>query len=495
MLFESTEFGPYDKAERKAHRAFELYEDGKMSQALEELETALDINPANSSWHFDKGLALDAINRFEEAIGEYKIASQLSPEDLEILNCLAVDYTRTVQYDLAIDTFEHIQELDPTFEPCYCNRIITYTEMGQHDLAEQMFYLAQQINPDCALCYYNIGNSLFAQGQYKKAISCWLKTAELEPSHPQINYRIAQAHWSEGDTERAREHFLQELRSNPGDLDVILDFALLLLEVDDVESAKEKFNRILELQPGHASALFHLGEIVFDKGQYEQAVELFSRALAEDNSLAGPRYRLAQHALVNGREKEARAYLIAELQACPEDAEMLVSIASMFLRLAAGPEPHLPPTSQINYAHFESTQQRAPESPFLRQTNAFRTSDLDHATHCLLRAVEIDPACADSHYYLGVVSAKKGALKDAEKFFAHAIEINGEHVRALRDSAAVYVALGKLAEAVERLRRATAVSGSDPQLRKLGRSVRVLRTMEWMKGLLRRFNCRTVFKL
>jgi tetratricopeptide (TPR) repeat protein len=102
MLFEDMEFGSYDKAEKKAHKAFELYEDGKMSQALEEIETALEINPSNSAWHFNKALTLDAVNRFDDAIDEYEIALQLSPDDVEILNSLAVDYTRMGRYDLAI---------------------------------------------------------------------------------------------------------------------------------------------------------------------------------------------------------------------------------------------------------------------------------------------------------------------------------------------------------------------------------------------------------
>ena len=127
MLFEDMEFGPYETGEQSARKAFELYEDGKMSQALNELETALETNPSNSSWHFNKALTLDSINQFDDAIEEYEIALQLNPDDLEILNSLAVDYTRTGHYDLAIDTFERIQELDPAFEPCYCNRIIAYT--------------------------------------------------------------------------------------------------------------------------------------------------------------------------------------------------------------------------------------------------------------------------------------------------------------------------------------------------------------------------------
>lgn len=446
MVFEEAGFGYYSEAERKARKAFELYENGRMLQALDALERALEINPSSSSWHFNKALTLDAVNQFDDAISEYEIALQLDPSDLEILNSLAVDYTRTGQYDLAIDTFEQIQELDPAFEPCYCNRIITYTEMGQHELAEQMFYLAQQINSDCALCYYNIGNSLFARGEYKRAIHCWLRTAELEPTHPQINYRIAQACWSDGDNERAREYFLAELRSNPGDVDIILDFGLFLLEAGDIESAKEKFNRILELKLDSGPALFYLGEIAFDGADYERAVQLFNQALQKDSMLTGPRYRLAQYALMRGQEQEAKNYLLGELKLDPEDSDTLVSMGSMFLAIR---EPH-------------------------------------YAIHCLLRAVDINSTNANAYYYLGLASVVSGCLDDAVEFFGHTLDIRPNDVRALRDSAIVYLAMGRLADATKRINKAKSLASHDRQLRTLESRIWLAKVREQIVDFLRR---------
>ncbi|MHC4641800.1 MAG: tetratricopeptide repeat protein, partial [Planctomycetota bacterium] len=434
MIFEDMPFGSYDKAEHKANKAFELYENGKETDALVELDEALEINPSNSSWHFNKALVLDAKGLFDEAVIEYETALHLAPNDLEILNSLAVDYTRTGQYDLAIQTFEHIEALDNSYEPCYCNRIITYTEMGQHDLAEQMFYLAQQINTDCALCYYNIGNSLFARNTYKKAIRCWLKTAELEPSHPQINYRIAQAYWSDGDMQRSRQHFLQELRNNPGEIDVILDFGLFLLEVGNIESAKEKFNRILELKPDFAPALFYLGEIAFDNSDYERAINLFDQAIQEDNSLTGPHFRLAQYALMRGQWQEASNYLALEIESAPEDADTWVSMGSMFLTM----------------------------------------DDLDYATHCLMKAVNADCANADAYYYLGLLSTLKGWSEDALDFFTQTLEYNDKHVCALRNSALVYLAMGRLNEAAKRIKKALRLADDDSRLKTLNRKVQML---------------------
>lgn len=443
MLFDDMEFGSYDKAERKAHKAYEFYEEGRMPQALEAIETAIEINPANGTWHFNKALTLDAIDRFDDAISEYEVALQFNPGDLEILNSLAVDYTRVGRYDQAIDMFERIQELEPDFEPSYCNRIITYTEMGLHELAEEMFYTAQQIKPNCALCFYNIGNSLYARGEYKKAVACWLKTAELEMSHPQINYRIAQAYWSCGDYEKAKAYFLSEIRMNPGDLDVIFDFGLFQLETGDLEAAKEKFNRILEFNSLYAPALFYRGEIAFQDGDYDKAVEFFNKAIESDDSLQGPRYRLAQYAIMNDQKTQARSYLITEMKLALEDGDTLVSMGSMFLTLG----------------------------------------DIGCATHCLLRAIDNNTTGADAYYYLGLASAMRKEYEEALELFSHSLDINSEHVAALKDSAMIYLMVGKFSDASERIKKARSISPNDSQINSLDRKIRIAKTITKAKEL------------
>jgi tetratricopeptide (TPR) repeat protein len=429
-------------------KAFEFYEDGKMPQALAELEAAIEINPANNIWHFNKALTLDAINKFDDAITEYEIALELNPDDTEILNCLAVDYTRTGFYDRAVAAFEHIQQLDPDFEPCYCNRIIAYTEMGQHELAEQMFYLAQQIDPDCALCYYNIGNSLFMRGEYAKAIGCWLRTAELEPTHPQVNYRIAQACWSNGNLADAREHFLAELRIDSGNTDVIFDFGLFLLESGDIESAKEKFNRILELRPDFAPALFYLGEIAFNNADYERAVELFESAADKDGTLVGPAYRLAQYALMTGQTQQSRKYLASEAQLAPDDANVWVSIASMFMALAAKACQNL-----------------------RGQFAELRNSDMEHAAHCLEKAITIDFASPDAYYYLGTLAVMQGRFSDAAQSFMHTLDIRPDDIPALRGCASAFLAMGRFDQAAQKVAQAQTLVGEDSQLKAIGRKI------------------------
>ena len=101
MAFDEMESESWDQAEQKAMLAYELYENGSLSRALEELNGAIQMNPDNASWHFNKGLTLDAMECFDEAITAYEKAMELNPDDPEMLTSLAVDYTRTGRYDMA----------------------------------------------------------------------------------------------------------------------------------------------------------------------------------------------------------------------------------------------------------------------------------------------------------------------------------------------------------------------------------------------------------
>ena len=367
------------------------------------MNEALDINPSNDRWHFNKALTLDAMDKFEQAIEEYKLALELNPEDIEMLNCLAVDYTRTSQYDLALEAFEQIEIIAPDFEPGYCNRIITYTEMGNYEMAEHMFYLAQQINETCPLCFYNIGNSFFIQGNFKKAIWCWEKTAALEPSHPQINYHIAQCYWNLGEKEPAWRNFIEELRKNPGDKEVIFDFGLFLLYCGDTTCAAEKFRRILEIEPDSAAAVFYLGEIELNAGRKQDAAKFYFQTLKIDRNIAGPRFRLAQFALERGQKDEAISLLAAELELDVSQPEILQATGVMMMELG-----------QMNYA-----------------------------THCFLRVSELEPTNALNYFYLGKVLAADGQTDDAMQFLDYAIEMDTTNQELVRNVLLAYLAIGK----------------------------------------------------
>jgi len=328
QIFESG--NEWTDAEQHVEQAHEHYENEYWQDANRELQLALEINPNNYSWWFNKGLILDTLSRYPEAIEAFENALDIEPNDPEIMNCLAIDYTRLGQYQKSVEIAQELIEQSPDYEPSYCNRIITYSEMGQHDMAEEMFYMARQIKEHCPFCYYNMGNSLFARQEYNKAIWCWQQTEKLATNHPQINYRIAQSYWAMGQLALAKDHFLIELRLCPGDVEILLDTGILLLEMNELESAKEKFHRIIELEGSHPLTHHYLGELAMHEKDYKLAIIHFNDALDITPGNNGTHYRLAECYLQDGNKKKAKQHLLVELENSPDQPEVLLDMGCLF---------------------------------------------------------------------------------------------------------------------------------------------------------------------
>ncbi len=433
-LFDAENDGAHawERAEILADDAAELYENGQMAEAMEKLTEAIEDGAENGAWVFNMGLTMDGLERYDEAIGWYEKARQLLGDDVEVMNCLGVDLTRTGRYDQALATFEQMQQVEPMFEPGYCNRIITYTEMEQHQKAEQMFYLAQQIRSDCPLCFYNIGNSLFSRGLYERAIWCWEKTAELDPGHPQIQFRLAQAYWVSGRGGMAKEAFLREIRKKPADLDVLLEFGTFLLESGDLEAAKEKFNRILEFDPAFAAARFYLGEVYRLRGMTEAAMRCYQQALDGDGHLAGPRYRLAEIMIEQGLDERAAELLTAEGRLEGLDIDVLLGMGAMFLRLGRA----------------------------------------DVAAHCVVQALETEHQDPRAFRAMGMALAMRGEYTGARQCLEQALRLHNDDRITLLCTAWVCTCLGDWQAAEQYALRGQLLSGSHEPYHTVGRQIR-----------------------
>jgi tetratricopeptide (TPR) repeat protein len=107
----------WQDAEQRVEKAQELFSQQKWLEALEELRAAVAINPYNSAWHFNMGLTLDEMGRFEEAVEAYEQAVRIAPEDIEGLHHLGRDLARVGKLLESLKTLEQIERLDPDGGP------------------------------------------------------------------------------------------------------------------------------------------------------------------------------------------------------------------------------------------------------------------------------------------------------------------------------------------------------------------------------------------
>lgn len=264
----------WSDAERRVEKAQQFFEQRKWHEALREIRLATNINPYNSTWFFNMGLILDEMGRFDEALDAYRHADSIDPNDLQTLNHIGKDLFRTGRLDRAIETFVKLEQLDASFEPSYCNRIMAYAQRGDHELAEEMFYMARLYKENCPHCYYNMGCSLDARGLYDKAIDCWRRSLDLQGPQGDIHVRIGHAYLKKGDFEQSRRHLLTDLRLNPGRTQTLLDLGELLVTMGRLQEADEKFRRAIELAPGEPGGYYHHGRLLLRMGRDDDAAML-----------------------------------------------------------------------------------------------------------------------------------------------------------------------------------------------------------------------------
>jgi Flp pilus assembly protein TadD len=103
--------------------------------------------------------------------------------------------------------------------------------------------------------------------------------------------------------------------------------------------------------------------------------------------------------------------------------------------------------------------------------------------------VSLDGGSAQGYYYLALANALDGRLEIAAEFFRHCLDINPSDFRVLRDSAMVYLAMGRVSQASEQLRQAKSLKGEDSLIQMLQRKVWLGRAKERIRdffGRLRR---------
>src|SRR5205823_3390663 len=255
----------------------------------------------------------------------------IDENDLQAMNHLGVDLHRVGNFDEALGTFERIEQLDASFEPAYCNRIITFSELGDHQQAEEMFYLARLYKEHCPHCYYYMGCSLATRGLYDKAIYCWKRTLDLQGTHPQVHVRIAEALRRKGELDQARRYYLTGLRQQPGNTSALLDLSDLLIEMRRLDEAGEKIRRAIELAPENPAGYYTFGRWLLRCNREDEAVTALKRALVLDPTWPGAHLHLAQAYLRKDDLVQTKQHLRAELMLRPEDPQTLMDLSNLLM--------------------------------------------------------------------------------------------------------------------------------------------------------------------
>ena len=290
---------------------------------------ALDlVRSGRSAYPQDVGLALAEASLLSQA-DDYAAAEsvlnaarEVAPDDLRVLNQLAIAQAQQGNLDEARATLENAPQTNSTVQ---VNLAQILLESGQTDAALDLLETLLAESPQDAELYSLFGVALGRAGRYDQALNALDEALALDPN-------LTQA-------QQARRLITQNqalTQGEPIDLEpeaaTLFSTGLSALEAGELDTAQQNFDRALEVQNSGLLAFYQgytrqlQGDLRNAVTSYEQALEGLPESAPVLNNLGFAYFRL-------GRFDRAIDYLERAVATDPENAEAQLNLGLIYYDL------------------------------------------------------------------------------------------------------------------------------------------------------------------
>jgi len=163
---------------------------GKHSQAINEFNKAIRLNPNYAEAHSSLGFTYAAMGRHNQAVNEFNIAIGINPNNAKAHANLGISYAKLGRHAEAIKEFNIAIRLNPNDAKAYSNLGIAYAKLGRHSQAIKEFNQAIRVNPNYAEAFFNLGTSHFKLGNHLKAIVAYKEAIRLKSEYTEAYFNL-----------------------------------------------------------------------------------------------------------------------------------------------------------------------------------------------------------------------------------------------------------------------------------------------------------------
>jgi tetratricopeptide (TPR) repeat protein len=410
----------------------------RLPEAIELFSKRKREAPLDSRAYFYSGMALAQMQSLQLAAADLKEAVRLEPKNYSYLILYANVMVRLKHDETALNTLEPFQKKwnqEPLPSSWLWILSETFIRAGDNDSGLEVLDLLAQRHPEDHLVDVNRGIVYFKQGDYDKALEAVeasiSKEAEFNPPAYFYQGKILN---QVGDAEGAKEAYLKAIDQDPKNSEYLWKLGSVCLALGESEEAVQYLERA---KPGAAE----FPEIYYTLGRAYQATKNREKA----------REALKQFQTITkeGRQKEYSEIQSAELVGKGEDAldRGDSAEARRLFQLAAEENPE-------NWA----------AHGYLAEL-ALNGGALYEAYPHLEKMEEIDPTSTTGHYLMARYwYARKNYLKACN--YAEKVKEVRPSNSGLRNMLGnIYLALGKVSEAVEEYTAAVQLDPSRPEFK------------------------------
>jgi tetratricopeptide (TPR) repeat protein len=159
--------------------------------------------------HFNSGVHFYNQREFSKAIQAYQKVIELDPTYVEAYNNLGITYQMMGDINRAFEAYEKATEINPKYEKGYNNLGTLLLLKDRDEEAVEAFQKALAINPNNIESHLNIGILFKKKGNWGKSIESYQIALTIDPFHKETHYNIALLYEQMESFELAISHFQQ----------------------------------------------------------------------------------------------------------------------------------------------------------------------------------------------------------------------------------------------------------------------------------------------
>ena len=283
-----------------------LYVQGRIPEALQHYERALQLNPGLVTAHFDYALALIQAGRLTEAEGHCRDAFRLNPRYYPAHYQLGLILLRLNRPGEALDEFARTIETAPAFAEAHHQWALALFRLGRLPEAIAHDEEALQLDPDDAATECDLGVALFQTGRVAEATARFEHALKLNPQLPEAHFNLGLALAKAGQPGPAESHYAEAVRLDPNHAEAQLNLGIALAQSGNLPEALVHLQQAVQLQPALAEAQGNLGLALAQLGRTEEAVRRYREALRIKPMYSEVHYNLGNALLQLHRIREAQ---------------------------------------------------------------------------------------------------------------------------------------------------------------------------------------------
>ncbi len=262
-----------------------LSERGNVDEAIGDFRRALELWPDQSKDHNNLGKALVQTGRMAEAMDHFQTALRISPDDPDTGTNIGAALLQQGDADGAISHLQRVVEKWPRHAPAHIDLGNALLQKRETDAAIAEYGKILELPFDHAEALYSIGNALRQKGDVEEAIIQYRTAIALRPDYANAHNNLANSLRQTGRVEEAVHEYEAALKSEPESILAQNNLAWLLAtssnaSVRDGAKAAQLAKQADRLAGGNDPIILHtLAAAYAENRQFPEAVEAAQRAL------------------------------------------------------------------------------------------------------------------------------------------------------------------------------------------------------------------------